>query len=61
MKPFGRLGNNIVQIIKVISLSLSLKHQEKIKFTYLKKQNPNLLKNFPDYLNTKNINGTYYE
>ena len=50
IKPFGRLGNNIAQILKTISYALSFKIPEKINFILLKKFQPDILKNFPDYL-----------
>ena len=50
IKPFGRLGNNISQIMKTISYALSFKIPEKINFILLKKYHPDILKNFPDYL-----------
>ena len=37
IKPFGRLGNNISQIMKTISYALSFKIPEKINFILLKK------------------------
>jgi hypothetical protein len=50
IKPFGRLGNNISQIMKTLSYALSFKIPEKINFILLKKYQPEILKNFPDYL-----------
>ena len=50
IKPFGRLGNNISQIMKTVSYALSFEIPEKINFILLKKYQPNILKNFPDYL-----------
>ena len=50
IKPFGRLGNNIAQILKTISYALSFKIPERINFILLKEYQPDILKNFPDYL-----------
>ena len=50
IKPFGRLGNNISQTLKVISYALSFQIPEKINFIYLKRYQPYIFNNFPDYL-----------
>ena len=47
--PFGRLGNNISQIFKCITFSLSYENPIKINLTLLKKTE-NFFDNFPDYL-----------
>jgi len=39
IKPFGCVGNNISQIMKTISYSLSFKIPDKINFILLKKFN----------------------
>ena len=50
IKPFGRLGNNILQIIKCITENLYIYNHKYIDLTLLKNKNSNILKNFPDIL-----------
>ena len=47
--PFGRLGNNIAQILKCLTFSLSFENPIKINFTLLK-QYDSFFQSFPDYL-----------
>lgn len=47
--PFGRLGNNMAQIMKCLTFSLSFKNPIKINFTLLKKQEE-FFNFLPDYL-----------
>ena len=64
VKPYGRLGNNISQLMKVISYSLSFAVPEKIDLRYLKQYQRELLKNCPDYLfnnNTVQIKGNFWD
>jgi hypothetical protein len=48
--PFGRLGNNIAQILKCLCYSISLKNPIKISLINIKKKHPNFLNNLPEYL-----------
>lgn len=50
---YGRLGNNISQIMKCLTFSLSFKDPIKINFTLLKNNN-SFFYNFPDYLFNNN-------
>jgi hypothetical protein len=47
--PFGRLGNNISQLIKCLTYSLSFQNPIKINLTLLKQNEP-FFNSFPDYL-----------
>ena len=48
--PFGRLGNNIAQILKCLCYSLSFDDPLKINFTLMKKEQPNIFNLLPDTL-----------
>jgi hypothetical protein len=48
IQPYGRFGNNIIQIIRCISENFSKYHHDNIDIRLLKKKNV-IFKNFPDY------------
>ena len=50
VEKYGRLGNNILQLLKVISYSLSFVVPEKIDLRTLKQYQSEVFKNCPDYL-----------
>ena len=43
IKPYGRLGNNIIQIINCIVENINLCHNKEINLTQLKNRNPTIL------------------
>ena len=63
--PFGRLGNNIAQILKCLSYSLSLEKPIKISLIELKNKHPKFLNNLPEYLfnydDNKNILNNFWK
>jgi hypothetical protein len=50
IEPYGRLGNNIIQIINCVSENLYKYKHDNIDIRLLKEKNKIILKNFPDYL-----------